>query len=421
MKQYRNLLKMDLYRVGNDGLGDVVVEKPSRGYVGFEAADDGLQFDITLIEGANREVFEAIYRHGTRTLTRGTVLRSTAPGNLRLRFTRRATAQVVISAETMNEVLLQLSGGVPPAPVIQEQPMSTTAAVGDLVIFSVFAVGLGLAFQWRRDGVNIDGATASTHEVPSATLQDNGAGFSVVVSNLGGTVVSAVAVLSIEGAAVAPQITTQPISRAVDDGDNVTFAVVASGTAPLAYQWWRNGSAVPGATLASWSFAAQLAHDGADIWVVVSNGAGEVESEVVELTVNVVVPPVSTRARFAYGSATAGSGGAVADFFASMQEVADATTDRNGRMASAPGGNVYTWLAVRAAAITGSSTPAGLVFTHQESNSTGAFSGALSSGAYVGLDSNPTSEHLTFVDGNGEAWWLFRSSLPNTSGTFILS
>jgi plastocyanin len=420
MKQYRNLLRMDIYQIADGGLGDIVVDKPSRGFVGFEAVDDGLQFDITVIEGASREVFEAIYRHASRTLTRGTVLRSTAPGNMRLRFTRRATVQVVISAETMNEVLLQLSGGIPPAPVIQQQPASVTAAAGDTVVFSVFAVGIGLAYQWRRGGVNIDGARSSSYEF-AATLQDNGAGFSVVVSNLGGTRTSEEAVLTIEGAAVPPQIVTQPISRTVDDGDSVTFAVVATGTAPLAYQWMRNGLPVPGAVAASWTFAAQLADDDAEIWVVVSNDVDEVESAHVGLTVNVVVPPVSTRARFAYGSATAGSGATVADFFASMQEVADAISDRSGRMVSSPGGNVYTWVAVRAAAITGSSTPAGVIFTHQESNSTGAFSGALSVGAYAGLDSNPTSEHLNFTDANGEAWWLFRSSLPNTSGTFILS
>lgn len=424
MKQFRNLLRMSIAQITDGGLGAVIVGGPTRGYVGFEEADNGLEFDITIAEGSQRELFASVYNHEARSLSRGAVLRSTAPGNGRIAFTRRATVQVVISAETMNGVLLQLSGGVPPAPVIQEQPASATVSVGEMVVFSVAAVGIGLVFQWRRDGVNIEEAAASSNYVlANPTMQDHGAAFDVVITNLGGTVVSQAAVLSIQGAAVAPQITTQPTSRTVDDGANVTFAVVATGTAPLSYQWWirRNGVAAQGPTSPSWTFAAQLADNGAEIWCVVENDIGEAESAVVALTVNVVVPPVSTRARFAYGSATAGAGGAVADFFASMQEVADATSDRNGRMVSAPGGNVFTWVAVRASAIVGSPTPAGVVFTHQESNSTGAFSGALSSAAYAGLDSNPTSEHQTFVDENGEAWWLLRSSLPNTSGTFILS
>jgi hypothetical protein len=47
---------------------------------------------------------------------------------------------------------------------------------------------------------------------------------------------------------VAPAFTTQPISQIGTVGGNVTFTVAASGTAPLAYQWYKDGIEVAGAT-----------------------------------------------------------------------------------------------------------------------------------------------------------------------------
>src|SRR5436190_9153545 len=47
-------------------------------------------------------------------------------------------------------------------------------------------------------------------------------------------------------AAVAPMITTQPQDHAVNPGQPASFSVVASGTAPLAYQWYRGLGPVSG-------------------------------------------------------------------------------------------------------------------------------------------------------------------------------
>src|SRR5229473_2748645 len=43
-------------------------------------------------------------------------------------------------------------------------------------------------------------------------------------------------------ALVAPTITTQPASQTVTAGQTATFSVVAAGTAPLSYQWQKNGA-----------------------------------------------------------------------------------------------------------------------------------------------------------------------------------
>jgi len=61
--------------------------------------------------------------------------------------------------------------------------------------------------------------------------------------------------------------------------------VVATGTAPLAYQWQKNGVNIPGATSSSYTTAATTADNGSTFDVVVSNTAGSVTSSTVTLTV----------------------------------------------------------------------------------------------------------------------------------------
>ena len=46
---------------------------------------------------------------------------------------------------------------------------------------------------------------------------------------------------------VPPTITQQPVDLTVTAGQPASFTVAASGTAPLAYQWQRNGADIAGA------------------------------------------------------------------------------------------------------------------------------------------------------------------------------
>jgi hypothetical protein len=81
-------------------------------------------------------------------------------------------------------------------------------------------------------------------------------------------------------------ITTQPADQAVTQGQTATFAVAASGTAPLTYQWRKNAANLSGATAASYTTpAASTADSGAKFDVVVSNSVGSVTSSAATLTV----------------------------------------------------------------------------------------------------------------------------------------
>jgi hypothetical protein len=66
-----------------------------------------------------------------------------------------------------------------------------------------------------------------------------------VVSNAVGVATSDVASLTIFSP---PSITSDPVSKTVTAGSDVTFQAEVAGTGPLTYQWFFNGGAIPGAT-----------------------------------------------------------------------------------------------------------------------------------------------------------------------------
>lgn len=88
------------------------------------------------------------------------------------------------------------------------------------------------------------------------------------------------------GSPVAPSITTQPADVAVEVGFAATFTVAASGTAPLTYQWQKNGTAIVGATGASYTTpATELTDDGTLFAAVVTNSMASVTSVSASLSV----------------------------------------------------------------------------------------------------------------------------------------
>lgn len=107
------------------------------------------------------------------------------------------------------------------------------------------------------------------------------------------------------GTPVAPTITTPPQSTGVQVGQSASFSVVAAGTAPLAYQWRRDGVAIAGATQAGYTTGPLAAgDDGAVFSVVVSNGAGSATSAGATLSVSTPPPAGATSRLAGWSSAT---------------------------------------------------------------------------------------------------------------------
>ena len=109
-------------------------------------------------------------------------------------------SNVAGSATSSNAVL---TVNVPPT--ITAQPQSVTVTAGSNVTFTVTATGtLPLSYQWRFNGTNLDWATGTAYTCNNAQTKDAGS-YSVVLSNIAGTLASADAVLTVTQASP-PQI-----------------------------------------------------------------------------------------------------------------------------------------------------------------------------------------------------------------------
>ena len=272
-------------------------------------------------------------------------LRDNTPGNVatlssaRMVFANGAIADCTVTnpsgglARTVdNATLYAMTANSTPA--INGQPQNISVSVGQTATFSVSATGAApMNYQWRRNGSAIGGATSTSYSISSTTSADNGARFSVLVSNSIGSVTSNEVLLTvnasggpagytwcanewgsvalngvcdvayggngvfnykyaqtgtitfnnatfgdpIDGVAKsgyykqlsAPVISAQPQGRSVTVGQAASFSVSASGTDTLAYQWKKNGSVISGATSTSYTTPATTIADNGALFTVV--------------------------------------------------------------------------------------------------------------------------------------------------------
>lgn len=163
-------------------------------------------------------------------------------------------------------------------------PTNPIVAFGANITFTATAYGTApLQYQWRAHGTNLPGANASSYHIASVQAQQVG-NYDVIVSDFSGSITSAISTLTVIGLPVPPSITAQPQSQVANLGSNVTFTVVATGTAPLAYQWRFFGTNLLGAAAASFTRTNPQANHAGDYSVVITNTAGSVTSAVATLT-----------------------------------------------------------------------------------------------------------------------------------------
>lgn len=133
-----------------------------------------------------------------------------------------------------------------PLPTIVMQPMPQQVCAGMNVLFSVVARGESLAYQWRRNGEEIRGATNASFEIHGAGEQDSGL-YSVQV--YGGDCRYQGAVSNEVALDVAPRVVIEerPARLTLREGEPMELNVLAHGQ-DLSYQWRWEGVAIEGAT-----------------------------------------------------------------------------------------------------------------------------------------------------------------------------
>ena len=184
-------------------------------------------------------------------------------------------------------------------PGITTQPVSITINSGGTTTLTVVASGTTPTFQWyggpSGDTTNpISGATGSSFTTSALTTTTS---YWVRASNAVGSADSTVATATV----ITPlAITTQPVSISIKRNTNTTLTVVATGSVPLTYQWYKGNSPVTtspvsGATAASYTVPGST--QGASYWVSVTNSVGTANSNTAVITIvtSITNPSITTQ------------------------------------------------------------------------------------------------------------------------------
>ena len=166
------------------------------------------------------------------------------------------------------------SGQVTGVPLITQGPSSQTAVVGGSITFNVTAVGEELTYSWLKNGTAISGANSNALTISGAQSADAGE-YRAVVSNGAGSVMSAGATLTV---AMPPSIVTQPRSLSRYKRGMYFFDVVAAGTPPLTYAWYKDGAPVANGTSRLMVRNNASEANAGEYRVIVSNFAGSITS-----------------------------------------------------------------------------------------------------------------------------------------------
>lgn len=120
-------------------------------------------------------------------------------------------------------------------PTISTQPTNLAVAISNSAAFGVTASGVpAVSYQWNRNGSPIANATSASYSIAKALGVDNGAVFSVTVSNSVGVVTSSSITLTVLSTTLAG--TFLPTNSAANISPDQQLRIVFSGDTPvLAY------------------------------------------------------------------------------------------------------------------------------------------------------------------------------------------
>ena len=192
---------------------------------------------------------------------------------------------------------------VPTRPGFLQQPASRTNFSGTLATFTAVANGTTpLSYQWKRGASLLPGATSSTYSFTCSYPADNGATFSVTVTNVVGSTNSDIVTLTVLTNLNILNHPFGPITR--NAGSKAAFRVVANGAVPISYQWRKIAGGVTNAIASAtndtlWLSNLQPGDDQSQYYAHLTNPFTSTDSEPATLTVQAraVIVPITGYAR----------------------------------------------------------------------------------------------------------------------------
>ena len=134
-------------------------------------------------------------------------------------------------------------------PRVTAEPVSIDLCPGGSGTLSVTATGVNLQYQWFRNGVAVSNAFNSTLTFTNYSYDSDGQYYCIVSSNIPNpnncTITAQSRTVRVSGFRT-PKVKENPRSGDACVGSTVTLVADFTGTG-LSYQWFRNGSALPGA------------------------------------------------------------------------------------------------------------------------------------------------------------------------------
>jgi hypothetical protein len=205
---------------------------------------------------------------------------------------------IIYVADSLNMTIRRIIPDLSPTLGIATQPASETVNLGSTAVFAVGPTGYApFSYQWYYNGGALIGETGPSYTVTGAQTAASGS-YTVEVSNASGSAMSNPAVLTVNVPAGDPQIAAQPQGGTLAAGGSVSLTVSVTGAGPFSYQWYVNGTAIPGATSPAYVATAMGSYT-----VAVTNASATVTSAAAVVAPGGRLVNMSTRADVGTGGA----------------------------------------------------------------------------------------------------------------------
>jgi polygalacturonase len=214
-------------------------------------------------------------------------------------------------------------------------------------------------------------------------------------------------VLEPSSAHAAPAIGTQPASLSANAGSAATFSAAATGTGTVTYQWQFNGTAIPGATAASYTVTNPTVASVGAYKVMVSDVTGSTTSLLAILTIKLSIPATIFDIT-SYGAvAGTNSNGTPIDNASAVQAAINAANAAGGGVVRVPAATLpfvcgrLTLLSNVKLQVDTNATLQPLPYGLFPLGSDGRYDDWLTASGATNIEIGGFGT----IDGNGQAWW----------------